>query len=256
MSSDRYVPVVLLPIVVLTSILLVAPRGATAQDPTWDTWGKPLADRLLAFVPTPPPGLVDSVPWEETGPAHPDEGNSLCGQGVVSGCAQYYGVRVAKTWLVYDSALVARVVEIKRRQDAILARVSRQTPQEELNRLLGETSTLEKESDNLKRALRSMEYAIVANGTPATWFASTARPSGTVKGYPLYNGGGRYVVYVGPSGFTNPIAAPGQASRTEIKSLVVSVWVGSNTDPTAGQALVRQLLERVDYAGLAKLLAP
>jgi hypothetical protein len=244
--------------VLLIASALLGAQPASAQDRTWDAWGQPLADTLLTLVPAPPPGLVDSVPWSRTSPPRASPGNSLCGTGVISGCALFYGVTVAKQWFIYDSALVARVVELTRRGDSLVARVSRQTPQDELNRILRETRVIGAESDSLKRSLSEVSFALTANETPARLFGPGTRSTGAIRGYPFYRAGHRFAVYVGPSDFSNPMAAPEQPSRTEVKSLMVNVWLGSERDDFTDreQAMVRQLLERVDYAGLAKLLTP
>jgi len=161
---------------------LLSAQSASAQDPTWAVWGKPLADKLLTFVPAPPPGLVHSVPWTNISPPRADEGRALCWTGDRSGCALFYGVSVVKEWLIYDSALVARVVELKRRGDSLAARVSRQTPQDELNKIWRQTAAIGPESDRLKRSLGKISFTLTANATPAHWFDPDARPISAIKG--------------------------------------------------------------------------
>lgn len=247
-------PVVVL--VTLAAAILGAPP-LLAQDvtkETWEAWGKPLAERLRAFVPAPPPGLADSLPWESPRPV--DIGPMSCLEG---GCASYFWVQVDKTWFRYDAAMVAEVVETKRRYDALFARISRQTSQSELQQITREAEPLHQRMNELKRKLGGIGFTIAANETPELL---GVRPAGTIKGYPFYRGDQRFAVYVGPAGFTNPLLRP-PAYRREVKCILVHALVPSEQSPAgeiivspAEERLARQLLERVDYAGLAKLLTP
>ncbi len=240
-------------ILLLAASFALAPRASLAQDEPWEAWGKGVAERLLAFVPTPPPPLADAVPWRRADTPRSEGG--LCWTGVTSGCALYYGVLVSKEWLISDSALVARVEGVQRRQDSLTNKVSRQTPQAELTTILREVGSLGRLSDSLKRELGSIEFAITANDTPERVFGPGVR-AGTLKGYPSYRQDRRLAVYVGPSGFSNPPRQPDQPYRTQLKSFLVTALLSRETPSPAEEALARQLLERVDYAALAKLLQP
>ena len=90
--------------------------------------------------------------------------------------------------------------------------------------------------------------------------------AGTIAGYPVYRfefvdesyeptpAGVRLAVLIGPEGFTNPKVDPSKMA-TEIKTIVVSAGVMSRRDTVKeDEALVRKLLERVDYAELGRMV--
>lgn len=239
----------------LVVFAVVAASPLCAQAPTqetWEAWGRPLAERLRAYLPSPPPGLVESLPWQPTEPAHTSWGECI------EGCPRYFVSRAAKRWFEYDSAVVAEFVELRRRGDALVARISRQTPQNELQELAREAERLDARSEELKRTLGSLELTIAVNETPSTWFGSGVRSAGTIRGHPALTNGRRFAVYLGPAGFVNPTQSSAGPYRREVKGILVHVWVspgGPGITP-AEERLARQLLERVDYPGLAKLLTP
>ena len=76
---------------------------------------------------------------------------------------------------------------------------------------------------------------------------------GTLKGYPLFRADSQVTlaVYVGPKGFRNPPAGA-QPQKMQMKCFLVVAQI-----PAGGsEALARQMLEKIDYDGLAKLVEP
>jgi hypothetical protein len=78
---------------------------------------------------------------------------------------------------------------------------------------------------------------------------------GALKGYPLFRGVQQDVflaVYLGPKGFRNPPAGA-EPQKMQMKCFLVQ----AQFPPGEGhEALARQMLEKVDYDGLAKLIEP
>jgi hypothetical protein len=78
---------------------------------------------------------------------------------------------------------------------------------------------------------------------------------GTLKGYPLFRAGSQDVtlaVYVGPKGFRNPPAGAAP-QKMQMKCFLVEAQIPPGE---SYEALARQMLEKVDYDGLAKLIEP
>lgn len=64
-------------------------------------------------------------------------------------------------------------------------------------------------------------------------------------------------MYIGPRGFKNPDLLAGQKPKTEVKCILVVVQLySSHASLNADEALAMQMIERIDYPGLAKLLSP
>lgn len=82
------------------ALMLGATRGAAAQEPTWEGWGKATAERLAPFIPAPVPGLLDSLPWERR-PAL-SSGGGCGGEGGEGGCPRFFAVSVWTPWFVSD----------------------------------------------------------------------------------------------------------------------------------------------------------
>lgn len=127
----------------------------------------------------------------------------------------------------------------------------------------------------LKKTVRELRVVITANLAPSgaeIWSAEVKSKSGnkanpvppaaTIQGYPVgrnprsLNGGVSYTIRLGPPGI-NTGPGTGPHMRKEVKALFVMVEVQSDSEhQTADEALALKTLEKVDYAGLLKLLVP
>jgi hypothetical protein len=119
---------------------------------------------------------------------------------------------------------------------------------------------------NLHKRGRRLLVRILANSTPYDWSDSPAKPVASLAGYPLYQANAResgnappafisLAVYVGPPGFRNPAA---KNPELKVKCILMRVEVSSDAPHPetikADESVVRQMLENVDYNGLAKLI--
>lgn len=227
---------------------------------TWDGWGKTTADKLAAFLPSPVPGLVDRMPWEPDEPAKPHLSGG-CGE---THCGAYFPLDVSRRWYVSNPALVQEYETVHRQLEVLLKRakgLDSKTQMAEIMKLAGEAGKLGKKKDDLKFSARTISLSIRGNYSAVDVYGPKVKSIGAVKKYPFYRSGvGRefsLAVYVGPAGFQNPTLKKGELLRAELKCLLVQAWVySSEKDVKSDEALARQLLEKVDYAGLAKLPAP
>jgi hypothetical protein len=105
---------------------------------------------------------------------------------------------------------------------------------------------------------RSLLLSVAANDS----LGSDMKSAGTVKGYPLYRHAMpdatssyvRLAVLVGPITFRNPA---GPQAQLEVKTVLVTAQIRSTPEALKGdEALTRQMLEKIDYDGLKKLLQP
>jgi hypothetical protein len=118
---------------------------------------------------------------------------------------------------------------------------------------------------NLQRRGRRLLVRIVSNLTPYAWSDPPAKPVGSLAGYPLYQANARasgnappefisLAVYLGPPKFRNSAASN---PELKVKCILVRVEVLSDAPRPetikADEVVARQMLEKVDYAGLAKL---
>lgn len=242
------------PRIVLALVLTLSSENVLAQDPIpemWESWGKPLADKLERFLPGPMSGLIESTLWDEWETRRPVDFFNCSNEG----CQRFLPVLVSTGWRMADPVLVQQVEAAKKQL------------QEEL-----EEPTW-KEAENRLTALQAMARRLVqsveANQTPDHRFGPEAKQIGTLKGYPLY----RFAVsdepygatseqvvlwvYLGPAGFKNPMEPNNEKVRTELKCLLVGAEIRSTPEAVkADEALAKQMLEKVDYAGLAKLIQP
>jgi hypothetical protein len=99
---------------------------------------------------------------------------------------------------------------------------------------------------------RKLSISIQASYPPSNW--PVLKQVGTLEGYPLFRAGSQAVtlaVCVGPKGFRNPPAGA-EPQKMQIKCFLVVAQI-----PAGGsEALARQMLEKIDYDGLAKLVEP
>ena len=123
----------------------------------------------------------------------------------------------------------------------------------------------------LEGRLRNVSFQIHTNRTPTTTAPRFApKPAGSLAGHPLYRqdegntkmGGDRLesrvdlAVFLAPAGYENPRIRIGHRELA-VKSIIVWAWIESRPDTMrADEATVRKILEKMDYDGLAKLIAP
>jgi hypothetical protein len=116
------------------------------------------------------------------------------------------------------------------------------------------------EPGRLKQSARALRMWIQANLHPRS--VDDPRPAGTLKGHPLeraqWSDKTHTVVHLrvrfGP-GCDVPPPQRGKGLREELQCLYVVAETHSNAASVAAdEAIARKMLEKVDYAGLAKLL--
>ena len=131
-----------------------------------------------------------------------------------------------------------------------------------------EATKIGKELQDLKQLGRTLELTIDGNATNEWCSGTFSGPvaNGTLKGRTLYRytGTGDYAatqiclaVYLGPAGFKNPPVPKDNNLRTDLKTALVKVILLSSPQSLkADEAIGRQLLEKIDFDGIAKLLQP
>lgn len=132
----------------------------------------------------------------------------------------------------------------------------------------GEQKKLDERARALANRHRTVNFAIYANRTPtATAPKFHPKPAGTLAGHPLWRqdegqfekDGHWYrdlAVGVGPPDFRMPQVPIGH-KELAIKTIVVWAFIESRPDSVAAdEAVVRNVLETIDYAALAGLIAP
>jgi hypothetical protein len=100
---------------------------------------------------------------------------------------------------------------------------------------------------------RKLILEMQASYPPLNW--ALLKQIGTLKGYPLFRGVQQDVflaVYVGPKGFRNPPVGKEQQKR-QMKCFLAQAQFPPGEKY---EALARQMLEKIDYDGLAKLVEP
>jgi len=129
-------------------------------------------------------------------------------------------------------------------------------------------SQLDARLSKLQAGVRQLNVSIVANSTPYDQMGPKAQPAGSLGGHPLYHPPARasgdvppefvgLFVYLGPPGLR---IATAKTAQLKVKCILVRVDVFSRAPhPETIQAdstVARQMLDRVDYASLAKYLSP
>ena len=100
---------------------------------------------------------------------------------------------------------------------------------------------------------RKLSISIEASYPPLNW--PLLKQVGMLKGYPLFRGVQQDVllaVYLGPKGFRNPPAGA-EPQKMQMKCFLVEAQIPQGE---GHEALARQMLEKIDYDGLAKLIEP
>jgi hypothetical protein len=116
----------------------------------------------------------------------------------------------------------------------------------------------------LEARTRTLVIAIQGNESAVDLLGASAQQAGALEGHPLYRSSGessagsrvQLLVYLGPSAFRNPPSATG-VERPQVKCLLVRADINSRPETVqTDEAVARQMLQKVDYASLAKLLQP
>jgi hypothetical protein len=264
---------------------------AAPQESTSATWGQATAAKLSRFLPKPVPGLVSNAPWDQEADNHVDLSVGFDASVSTKSTAYVVSRAVQKWWfddpeLFHEVASVesarkssdqkgldnarAHLEELKALQKQAQELASKgQTKElqvviEKIKALAGGARNQEM-SDRLRTlrgSARSLDIHIEANASVADTLDASVRPNGTVQGRPLY----RVVwpgpvqpmtwvnlgVNIGPPGFRNPSTG---GSKSVLRHVLVWARIASRPDTvTSDEALARQLLATIDYAGLAKLI--
>jgi len=282
-------------IVLWAAAQLVLTGSAWAQQNPVQ-WGDATAEKMSHFLPQPGAGLVPRTPWGRqtdnqvvvrsgySGNAEPQYQPAAAEQlWAFDDPALFQQVAAAQKELAdLDQA---------HREDAKSHSAERNALQTQSRDLLKNGQTKEfqaltekmkaadapyqakrKELDDRVRKLqqraRRLQFSILANSTPYDQMASLAKPIGSLAGHPLYQANARasgnappevisMAVYLGPPGFRMPSA---RNPELKVKCILVRAEVSSGTPHPetikADGAAARQMLEKVDYAGLEKFLNP
>jgi hypothetical protein len=152
-----------------------------------------------------------------------------------------------------------------------IAELRNQNPQAVL------THSFDKRSEEIaehKRYLsgqwRNVNFRLGTNRTLATAIPSFhLQPSWTLAGRPLYREQKidrmttdrelvtvGLAIFLGPPGYQNPRVKFGE-SELAVKCIFVWAWIQSRPDTVkADEAVVRKILEKLDYDGLSRLIEP
>lgn len=242
-------------LLLLTSLLSVQDPDRTPERTI--AWAAETGEKLRAFLPKHIAGLEHYMPWDVEMDETPNSGCPI-------GCTKYTQAVLERTFVVADAPLIAAVAAAEKRAEVTAGKVVA----DPMNQALGAAMRkVEEEVETLKRSARRGQVEIRVNGTPkATWGMEKAgTPAGTIAGYPVYRFafsdssydptpvGIRLAVVIGSPDFTNPDV---QASQMlgEVKTILVSARVQTREPHVKNdEALIRKLLETVNYAELAKL---
>ncbi len=279
-------------LLLMTAAGLLLPNLASTQEDPNPNWGHQTAEKLSHFLPKPAPGLVPRTPWGSQMDNHVDL--SVGFEASVSTKSNEYVIaRAVQKWWFDDPELFQQVASaqgdrkrsdqqdlenFKAHQDEVKTLQKQAQELAKSGQMKEMQAVLEKmkaytpndakgrEMDNHIRDLQgsapSLEISIEANATVANTLDPSAQPSGTVHGHPLY----RIVwpgqvkpmtwinlaISVGPPGFQNPNTG---GSKSVLKGVLVWLRVTARPETLkSDEALARQVLETIDYDGLAKLI--
>ena len=239
---------------VRVGILPSAPGGLASQaGPHQDgreDWGKAMAKKLAGFLPEPVPGLINHLPWQRPNELRL-EGDASDGFGFGEGVGLYPEPKAIMAWTFDDPDLVKRVEAITSEEDALVARAK--DPKADMSPL----QPLGKKADSLRRSSRRLMLTLRANDS----LRRELKPAGTLEGCPLYrqeiSDGVQLAVFVGPVAFKNPAVKEESLQVNQLKTVLIEATLNSTPEAAkADEALTRQMLEKIDYEGLKKLLQP
>lgn len=246
-----------------------------AQDPSRTKpevveWATALSEKLAAALPSGIDGLVDALPWESM-PSYPE-----LNHGCPVSCTELAPATALRAWSIDDPDLVAAhaAAAAKAERDAAvlaaeLARLDLTRPDPaKLAEFERRQRAIEESTQTLERSGRRVELMIEGN-LPLRPRGVEAAPvaSAPIKGLPVmrYQADDasyapvtrsiRLGVFIGPSGFTNRVV---QAANMRAELRGISVWAAVQTTPAkaAGdEALLRKLLDQVDFEALKALLS-
>lgn len=260
-----------------------------SSDPL-ERWVFINGQKLAGFIPQPLPGLVEHLPWEtidnylphfESYVHHQYLGLSverMWGYDDLSLFRQVQQAQQArdearraleapenaqkiKAWMETRNAVAARyqreaanlIREGKKQEaQAVLDKLAKD-PTQKQPASFTEGDEAEQRVRDLEAQGRKLSLSIQASYPPLNW--PLLRQIGAMKGYPLFRGVSQDVllaVYVGPKGFRNPPAGA-EPQKMRMKCFLVEAQVPQGE---RYEALARQMLEEIDYDGLAKLLEP
>lgn len=246
----------------MTIVMLMLLLGTAQRTPdAVIAWAESTAAALGGFLPRSVEGLVDTLPWDVE--RDYPEFNSGC----PIGCLQFAPAQALRGWRVADPDLVARheAATSKAEADAgAIAAAAGSLSPDELER---RTRAITDSTESLERRGRSVELIIRANVPPAPAGPEGApTASAPIQGLPVLrytfddpayapaSRGIRLLVTLGPPGFTNP-AVRAELMKSGVRLITVSASVQTlPATAAADEALLRRLLDAVDYEGLKKLL--
>jgi hypothetical protein len=255
-------------------------------------WGDATAEKMAHFLPAPTAGFAPRTPWgrQSDNQVVVRSGGTVTLQYQDAAAEQlwffddpalFQQVAAAQKeradldqahWEDVKSHAAERQALAKQAMDLAKAgqRKESQALMEKIKAADGPYEAKKKELDDrvgkLQERGRKLLVSILANGTPYDEIGPTANPSGSLAGYPLYQANARasgnappeiisMAVYLGPPGFRIQSA---KNPELKVKCILVRVKVWSDAPHPetikADEDVARQMLEKVDYAGLAKLL--
>jgi hypothetical protein len=249
---------------IAVALLLIA--SVTAQEFHKDVarlneWGEPLGERLLALVPEPADGLDQFAPWDYEFLEVPSWGCPL-------GCAMYTRLLVERPYVIAEPELASRLEAVEQKSLATAMKIGSNPSDAKLQASM---RALEEEDGRLRKSVRRLTMELMVNGGPviARGVEKGGTPAGTIAGYQVhrfaFNDAGydptpvgvRFAVLVGPPGFKNPAVPDVRSMKTDVKTVLVSVSLQTRAETAkADEVKARQLLERVDFAAIEKLLTP
>jgi hypothetical protein len=256
-------------------------------------WGDATAEKMSHFLPDPAAGLVSRTPWGRqtdnqvvvrsggTGtPQYQDAATERLWffddpalfQQVAAAQKERADLDQAhledvKSHLAERNALQGQVRDLLKKGQL----KESQAVMEQMKTADAPYDAKKKELDDrvstLQQRARRLQLSILANYT-LDWIGPQATPVGSLAGHPLYHANARasgdaplefisMAVYLGSPGFRNPSA---RSPELKVKCILVRVDVSSSAPhpetTKADEAVARQMLATVDYAGLEKLLSP
>lgn len=253
----------------LLLILICGMYGyAHTQEVPWRDWEIATAKKLMRFLPAPAAGLIDRMPWD------PEDYSGLSPESDLSNRSftaadryhsprQFVPLEVIRHYRFSEPSLVKQyeqlLLEEKDLEERAL-KLGSGAKQEEYAKLGEALDKVAQDKRELESRSRWVTFSILTNTTPSERDGPSTQPVGTLKGHPMYrypfgNDGFRLTVYLGPTGFKNPSVPSFEKSRAEVRSIIVVAELNSSLQKIKqDEALVQQMLEKVDYEGLSRLL--
>lgn len=272
-------------------LMLMGPAWAQ-QNPV--RWGDATAEKMAHFLPAPTAGFAPRTPWgrQTDNQVVVRSGGTVTLQYQDAAAEQlwffddpalFQQVAAAQKeradldqahWEDLKSHAEERNALQKQAQDLLKKQQTKefQALMEKIKAADAPYEAKKKELDDrvgkLEKRSRKLRVSILANSTPDAEIGPTAKPGGSLAGRPLYQANASasgyappefisMAVYLGPPGFRNSTA---RSPELKVKCILVRVEVSSDAPHPetikADEDVARRMLEKVDYAGLAKLLQP